>query len=240
MRRTHDPTNVKKLIKALIIDDERGARNEIKRMVGYYPNVEVVGEAENADEARELIEKSKPDLLFLDIQMPGRSGFELLEILEKVPEVIFVTAFDSFALQAFEVSAIDYLMKPIRQERFARAIDRAIERCSNETEHSLFIKDRGKYHVIKWSEVHLIESMDNYAKLFFGNKSVLIKSSLKKLELNPDCSEFFRASRTHMFNMKFIETVLRFGSGIQIILTTSDQITLTERQSIKFKNLKRV
>ncbi len=239
MCRTKYTPTVKKQIRALIIDDERGARNEIRRMLGFYAEVEVIGEAGDADEARGLIGKLKPDLLFLDIQMPGQSGFELLESLVEVPEVIFVTAYDAYALQAFEVSAIDYLMKPIRQERFAKAMDRAIARCANETDHSLFVKDRGKYHLVRWSEVHMITSMDNYAKLFFGSKSVLIKSSLKKLESHPDCSGFFRASRTHMFNMEYIESILKFGSAIKILLTTGDELTLTERQSIKFKAFKK-
>src|SRR3984885_9094476 len=110
-------------ITALIIDDERTARVELRRMLADYPAIEVVGEASNADEAEELIRKAKPDIIFLDIQMPGRSGFDLLESLISVPIVIFVTAFDAYAVKAFEVSALDYLMKPVREERFAKAME---------------------------------------------------------------------------------------------------------------------
>ena len=229
-----------KKIKVLIVDDERSARSEITRMINAYPEVEVVGEAADADKAERLIRLLNPDLLFLDIQMPGRSGFELLEVLDQVPEVIFVTAYDSYALQAFEVSAIDYLLKPVRKERIIKSMERALQRCKGRSDSTLFIKDRGRYHLLKWSDVHLIESMDNYAKLFYGAKSVLIKTSLKKIEENPACEMFFRASRRHMFNLNYIQLVLRSGPGLEVELTTSDRILLSERQAVKFKNLQNI
>jgi two-component SAPR family response regulator len=111
-------------IKVIVIDDERSSREELKRAIKKYQDLEMTGEAKNADEAKTLIETQRPDLIFLDIQMPERSGFDLLESLEEVPEVIFTTAFDQYAVQAFEISALDYLMKPIREERFTRATRR--------------------------------------------------------------------------------------------------------------------
>ena len=226
-----------KTIRAIIIDDERGARQELIRMLKGYPKVIVIGEATNAHEAEKLIMLLKPDLIFLDIQMPGRSGFDLLETLNHIPEVIFVTAFDSFAVKAFEVSAMDYLMKPVREERFKNAMDKAIGKISGESEPSVFVKDRDKYQLIKWKEVHLIESVENYARLFFGKEQVLLKTSLNKLEENPDCQRFFRASRSILFNLDYINLVKNDIEGTLVVLKTGELIRISERQAIKLRNL---
>lgn len=223
-------------IKALVIDDERASRNEIKRMLGDFPRIEVLGEAENATQAAALIRELNPDLLFLDIQMPGKTGFDLLEDLESIPEVIFVTAYDEYALKAFEVSAMDYLMKPIRQERFQQAMDKVLTRFASGAEPRLFVKDRGRYFRIAWSEIRLIESLDNYSRLYFGTQSVLIKSSLKKLEDRPECVDFFRASRNQMFNTNYIAEVRQKGAILEISLSTGEIISLSERKSILFKS----
>lgn len=225
-----------KNIRALVIDDERAARLELLRMLEDYPAITVLGEAANADEAEDIIQSLKPDLLFLDIQMPGRSGFELLESLESVPLVIFITAFDAYAIKAFEVSALDYLMKPVREERFAKAIDQVCKRFMDQAEPRIFIKDRGQYHLIKWKEVHLIESMDNYARLFFGKQSVLFKTSLNQLEEKLDSNMFFRTGRAQLINLNFIERIKQEGSKMSIELTTGELVWLSSRQAIKFKS----
>jgi two-component system LytT family response regulator len=228
-----------KTIRTLIIDDERSARLELLNMLKNYPEIVVLEEAANADEAEELIELLKPDLIFLDIQMPGRSGFELLETLIHLPQVIFVTAYDRYALKAFEVSAMDYLMKPVREERFSKAIAQAIEKCSGQNDSSVFVKDRGRYYLMKWSSVYLIESMDNYARLYFGNEQVLMKTSLNRLEEKLDQKMFFRAGRSQIFNLNFIKTVKRDGNGILVALESGTLVKISERQAIKFKSLKR-
>jgi two-component system, LytTR family, response regulator len=224
-------------IRTLIIDDERGARQELIRMLKDYPQITVLGEAANADEAEQLIALLTPELIFLDIQMPGRSGFELLENLVHVPQVIFVTAFDSYAVQAFEVSAIDYLMKPVREERFKSAIDKAIEKIGRDDNAAIFVKDKGKHHFIKWKDVYLIESVENYARLFFGQEQILLKTSLNKLEENPDCIRFFRASRSILFNIDYINLVKKDNDGTLVELITGELIRISERQAIKFRNL---
>ena len=114
-------------MRALVIDDERLARKELISLLSDYPQIEIVGEAVNADDAQEKIAELKPGLLFLDIQMPGRNGFELLESLDVVPKVIFTTAYDEYALKAFEVNALDYLLKPIRKERLEECIQKVVE-----------------------------------------------------------------------------------------------------------------
>ncbi|TBO44853.1 LytR/AlgR family response regulator transcription factor [Pedobacter kyonggii] len=224
-------------IRTLIVDDERGARKELARMLKSYPQVIVLGEAANADEAEQLIGLLKPDLIFLDIQMPGRSGFDLLENLVHVPQVIFVTAFDSYAVQAFEVSAMDYLMKPVREERFKNAMDKAIEKIGANDGVAVFVKDRGKHHLIKWKDIHLIESVENYARVFFGQEQVLLKTSLNKLEENPDCERFFRASRSILFNLDHISSVKKDNEGMFVALKTGNLIRISERQAVKLRSL---
>ncbi|TCD18615.1 response regulator transcription factor [Pedobacter psychrodurus] len=224
-------------IRTLIVDDERGARQELARMLKSYPQVTILGEAANADEAEQLIGLLKPDLIFLDIQMPGRSGFDLLENLAHVPQVIFVTAFDSYAIQAFEISAMDYLMKPVREERFKSAMDKAIEKIGANDGAAIFVKDRSTHHLIKWKDVHLIESVENYARLFFGQEQVLLKTSLNKIEENPDCERFFRASRSVLFNLDYISSVKKDDEGMFVELKTGNLIRISERQAVKLRSL---
>ena len=156
--------------KTLIIDDERLAREEVRRALDRYPEFEIVGEANNVDDAIGLIEKEQPDIIFLDIHMPGKSGFDLLEELDAVPEVVFTTAYNQYAVQAFEVNALDYLVKPLREERFAKTIEKVrLELRKKEEEQQtplashqkIFIKDGEKVFFIALAEIRLIESMDN-------------------------------------------------------------------------------
>lgn len=228
-----------KNITALIIDDERTARLELRRMLADYPAVTIVGEAANADEAEELIRSEKPDMIFLDIQMPGRTGFELLESLIAVPIVIFVTAFDAYAIQAFEVSALDYLLKPVREERFAKAMEQAMARFKDKEKPVIFVKDRGRYHMIKWEDVHLIESMDNYARLYFSKQTVLLKTSLNQLEEQLDPQQFFRTSRAQIINLHNITTIQDQDGRLTVLLNTGEQIVFSSRQATRFKSMTR-
>jgi two-component system LytT family response regulator len=229
-----------KKVQVIIVDDERTARDEVKRLLESYPDFEVIGEARNADEAKLLIGQKHPDLLFLDIQMPEKSGFELLEMLDSVPQVIFVTAFDQYAVKAFEVSAIDYLMKPVREERFARAIEQVRSKIAVPNDDRIFVKDGQQYHFITWSKVYLIESMDNYARLYFDNKKVFLKSSLNQLEKKLDEAIFFRINRAQIINLQFIEKINTANGRIKITLTIGDVLEVSERQSVKFKNMGRM
>jgi len=227
-----------KKLKVLIIDDERNAREEIKLLLKSYPDIEIVGEAKNADDAKEQIILKHPDLLFLDIQMPEKTGFDLLESLNNVPQVIFTTAYDQYAVKAFEVSAIDYLMKPIREERFAKAMEQLKIKSATKNDDRIFVKDRQQYHFISWSKVHLIESMDNYARLFFEDKNVFLKSSLNLLEEKLDESMFFRVNRAQIININYIEKIIPLPGGkLKILLKTGDAPEASDRQSVKLKKL---
>lgn len=204
--------------------------------------MEIIGEVKNADEAIVQITEKHPDLIFLDVQMPERSGFDLLESLSEVPEVIFTTAFDEYAVKAFEVSALDYLMKPIREERFALAMEKVRQKLTQQiSDPQIFVKDRQQYHFIKWSKVHLIESMDNYARLYFEDKNVFLKSSLNQLEEKLDVSVFFRINRSQIINLQFIQSVQIVPNGrLQISLKTGEVLEASDRQSVKLKSMGRI
>jgi two-component system, LytTR family, response regulator len=231
--------------RALIIDDERLAREEVRRALENYPEFTIVGEANNVEVAKALIEKEQPDIIFLDIHMPGKSGFDLLEELGTVPEVVFTTAYDQYAVQAFEVNALDYLVKPLREERFAKTIEKVkLEFKKQEEEQKvplashqkIFIKDGEKVYFVALAEVSLIESMDNYARLYFGNEKPMIKRSLNQLEERLDPNKFFRANRSQIINTEYIKEIQPyFNNKLRLVLTTGEIVDLSSRQSVIFK-----
>jgi two-component system LytT family response regulator len=231
--------------KTIIVDDERLAREEVKRALSAYPEFVVVGEASNVDEAILVIEKEQPDLIFLDIHMPEKSGFDLLEELTAVPEVVFTTAYNQYAVQAFEVNALDYLVKPLRDERFSITIAKVkkelaktkIKKDHFPMHHKIFIKDGEHCHFIPLTEIRLIESMDNYARLYFGKDKPMIKRSLNILEGKLDADVFFRINRSQIINTQYIKEIRPyFNNKLQIILTTGEKLEVSSRQSVKFKN----
>ena len=234
-----------KKIKVVIIDDERLAREEIKRALQFYEDFVLIGEAENADDAKILIETEMPDLIFLDIQMPEKSGFDLLESLDNVPAVLFITAYDQFAIQAFEVSALDYLMKPIREERFAKAIQKIREAINMKSslndslakDRKIFIKDGEKRFFIQLDEIYLIESLENYTRLFFQDKKALQRRSLRQWEEMLDKNIFFRINRTEIINTQYIQEVkTTIGGRLEVKLKTGELLEVSNRQSVRFRN----
>ncbi len=237
--------------KALIIDDERLARNELKKLLQEFPEVEVIGEAANATEGIEKIEELSPDLIFLDIQMPGKTGFDMLVELEKAPHVIFTTAYDEFALKAFEVNALDYLMKPVEPKRLADALHKLQQAEEKEmaalanahrsllTENDqVFVKDGERCWFVKLSEVRLFESVGNYAKVYFAGNKPLILKSLNALEDRLDEKTFFRANRKHIVNLRMIDKVEPyFNGGLLLDLKGGEKIEVSRRQAVKFKEM---
>jgi two-component system LytT family response regulator len=231
--------------KTIIIDDERLAREEVKRALENFPEFEIIGEANNADKAKDLIENTQPDIIFLDIHMPKKSGFDLLEELGTVPEVVFTTAYDQYAVKAFEFNALDYIVKPIREERFAKAIEKIkkeLAKVKKETlapfllHRKIFIKDGEHCYFIPLSSISLIESVENYAKLHFDGKTVMIKRSLNLLEEKLDPGIFFRVNRSQIINTEYITEIHPyFNNKLQIVLTTGEKLEVSSRQSVKFK-----
>jgi len=231
--------------KTIIIDDERLAREEVKRALSNYPEFVVLGEAANVDDAIMLIEKEHPDLIFLDIHMPEKSGFDLLEELAVVPEVVFTTAYDQYAVKAFEVDALDYLVKPLREERFAITIEKIkaefskteVKRDPLPIHNKIFIKDGEHCHFIPLKDIRLIQSMDNYARLFFGKDKAMIKRSLNLIEEKLDPNVFFRINRGQIVNTEYISQIdPYFKNKLKITLTTGETLEVSSRQSAKFKN----
>jgi len=238
---------------AIVIDDERLARNELKKLLSDYPEVEVIGEAGNVDEAIKLIEEMGPDLIFLDIQMPAKTGFDLLAELEVVPSVIFTTAHDEYALKAFEVNALDYLLKPIDPRRLSDAIQKVVlveerEEIASENRgdnrsflsdnDQVFVKDGEKCWFVKLSEIRLFESVGNYARVFFGTNKPLILKSLNSLEERLDPKTFFRANRKHIVNLRMIEKVEPFfNGGLLLEIKGGEKIEVSRRQAVRFKEM---
>lgn len=230
-----------KKIKALVVDDERLAREEIKRHLHPYTAFEIAGEAENVNEAGELVNLLQPDIIFLDIQMPDGTGFDFLESLNVVPEIIFTTAFNQYAVKAFEVNALDYLVKPVREERFAKAVEKILHKFSQEQPEekaaNLFVKEGERCYFIKPADISVIESSGNYARIYFNDKKVLIKRSLNQLENILDNAMFLRINRTIIVNKDCIIQMKPLADGRLLICLPGDKnFTVSVRRSAQFKS----
>jgi two-component system, LytTR family, response regulator len=239
--------------RAIIIDDERLARNELKKLLLDFPDVEIVAEATNAKEGIEKIEEFNPDLIFLDIQMPGKTGFDMLAELDKAPHVIFTTAYDDYALKAFEVNALDYLLKPIEPKRLQDALHKVevaeekenaatvasvVNRTVLTEDDQVFVKDGERCWFVKLNEIRLFESVGNYAKVYFSTNKPLILKSLNSLEERLEEKTFFRANRKHIINMRWIEKIEPyFNGGLLVELRGGEKIEVSRRQTVKFKEM---
>jgi two-component system, LytTR family, response regulator len=240
-------------MRAIIIDDERLARAELRKLLQEFPDIEIVDEAGNVEEGISKIDAHNPDLIFLDIQMPGKTGFDLLAEVDKAPQVIFTTAYDEYALKAFEVNALDYLLKPVEPKRLADAIQKlnAVENGNHQSgyvsqenrsllteDDQVFVKDGDRCWFVKLSEIRLFESVGNYAKVFFGTNKPLILKSLNALEERLDEKTFFRANRKHIVNLKLIEKIEPyFNGGLLLELKGGEKIEVSRRQTVKFKEM---
>ena len=240
-------------MKAIIIDDERLARAELRKLLQEFPEIEIVDEAANAEEGLQKIESTNPDLIFLDIQMPGKTGFDMLSELDRSPQVIFTTAYDEYALKAFEVNALDYLLKPIEPKRLADAMMKLhhVESAGSHNSFSsdanrgllteddqVFVKDGERCWFVRLGEIRLFESVGNYAKVFFGAHKPLILKSLNALEERLDEKTFFRANRKHIVNLRLIDKIEPyFNGGLLLELKGGEKIEVSRRQTVKFKEM---
>lgn len=238
-------------MKALIVDDERLARKELMSLLSDYTQIEVVGEAVNVDDAYQKIKELQPDLLFLDIQMPEKTGFDLLEMLDDVPQVIFTTAYDEYAIKAFEVNALDYLLKPIQPERLKESIYKLSTAREKEEEGSerekaaklgpndqVFVKDGDKCWFVRLSKIRLFESDGNYIKVYFDNQKPMIHKSLNALDERLDDKVFFRANRKHMINLNWVDNIEPwFNGGLMVTLQGGEKVEVSRRQATKFKDM---
>lgn len=235
-------------IKTIIVDDERLAREGLKNLLKEYSEIEIIGEAGNVDEALDLIDKLRPQLMFLDIEMPEKSGFDLLEELIDTPCVVFTTAYNEFAIKAFEVNALDYLLKPIQPARLREAltrvkkeiteIDQDKEKNRLDEKDQVFIRDGDRCWFVKLEDIRLIESAGNYAKIFFDKFHPLIHKTLNALDERLSTSMFFRANRQQIINLRYIDKIEPFfNSGFLIYMKDGTKVEVSRRQAVKFKEM---
>jgi two-component system LytT family response regulator len=226
----------------MIIDDEPPARRELRRLLTDFPWLEIVGEAGNVDQAEGMVESLSPDLLFLDIQMPGGTGFDLLSRLEHLPQVIFTTAHDEHAVRAFEVDALDYLLKPIDPSRLAAALARVKIAHAGRAPlpeavlEQIFVRDGDRCWFVPLREVRLLSSEGNYIRLSWGKTQPLLGRALAALEPRLDPNRFFRANRRQILNLDFIEHVeLGVNGRLHAQLRDGPEVEISRRQARLFK-----
>jgi two-component system LytT family response regulator len=236
-------------LKAVIVEDSRLARNELKELLKAHKEIELLGEAENVDDGFKLINDTKPDLLFLDINMPEKDGFHLLEMLDDVPTTIFTTAFDEYAIKSFEYNAFDYLLKPINQKRFSKSIEKVIEKAGDSSlseakdeeslslDKQIFIKDAEKCWLVKIQDIALFEIVGNYTRVFFKDNKPLIYKSLAQIEEKLPNEVFFRANRQQVININHVKKVVSWFNGkLKIEMNSGEEIEISRRQSYIFKD----
>jgi two-component system LytT family response regulator len=235
-------------MKTIIVDDERLAREAFKSMLKKYPQIEIIGEYKNTIEAEEALKKNQVDLMFIDIQMPGETGLEFLERIDHAPRTIFVTAYDEYALKAFELNAFDYLLKPLDPERLEETIKKleeeekipesVVQNKKLKSGDKILIKDGDRVWFIKIDDIRLFESEGNYVKVYFEDKHPLILRSLNSLEDRLDPYLFFRANRKYLINLNKIKTIdTWFNGGLQVVMDCDTKIDISRRQAIKFKDM---
>jgi len=235
-------------ISAVIVEDSRLARNELKELLKSHADIELVGEAENVDKGVQLIKKTNPELLFLDINMPEKDGFELLELLDEVPITIFTTAFDEYAIKSFEYNALDYLLKPINQKRFDQAMDKVKMRLEGTTDiatdenrlnenSQIFIKDGDRCWLLKIGNISHFEIVGNYTRVFFEDEKPMLYKSLNQIEEKLPEAHFFRVNRQQLVNTNYIKDVVPWFNGkLKLTMQNGDEIEVSRRQSYLFKD----
>ena len=245
-------------MRVLLVDDSRLARAELRRVLLAFPDVVVTGEARNADEARAHLATHRPDLLLLDIHMPGETGFELLASLEAAPLVVFTTAFDAHALRAFEVNALDYLLKPVQEMRLAAALDKVRAQLQSEDPNTglqpalptvapalltgqdqVFVKDGERCWFVRLAEVRLFEVTGSYTQIYFDQHRPLIPRTLAQLEARLDPKVFFRANRQQIINLHFVADVEPwFSHSLRLTLRGGAEVVeVSRQQSVRFREL---
>ncbi|MBU3660246.1 MAG: response regulator transcription factor [Flavobacteriales bacterium] len=239
-------------MRTIIIDDERLAREELRSLLKEYQEIEIVAEAINGIDGIEKIKEFNPDLIFLDVSMPGMNGFEMLKQLEDLPQVVFVTAHDEFALQAFENQALDYILKPIDPEKIANVVRKISNENSFEDEQLLnlrksrrlsendkvFIKDGEKCWFIELKNIRMLESDGNYVKVYFDTFRPMVLRSLNSFEEKLDNEVFFRANRKFIINLNHVVAIENwFNGGLKVELSKGEKIEISRRQAIRFRDI---
>jgi two-component system, LytTR family, response regulator len=231
------------MINALIVEDSELARLELKTQLKVHPNIMLIGEAADVPEAVEMIKELSPDVVFMDIDLPGGNAFDILQQLIIVPKLIFVTAFENFALEAFEHGSVDYLLKPIKSDRLAKAINKLSDHFKETTNlidqnSQFFVKDGDQCWLVKLGDVRYLEAVGNYSKIYFRDHSPLVYRSLTGIEERVEDNILFRANRKQLVNLKFIKSIEPGDGGmLYLTLECGAELEVSRRQASKFKQL---
>ena len=246
-----------KKIRTLIVDDETLARELIRNYLSVYPEIEIIGECENGFEAARDISEFKPDLVFLDIQMPKITGFELLEIIDHQPLIIFTTAYNQYAIRAFEMNAVDYLLKPFSKDRFQDALKKVESRLNEkdrnnkelnalknfhqenrETLERIVVKSGHKIHVITCDKIHYLEAQDDYVMIYTAEGKYLKQSTMKYFEEHLDGRQFLRVHRSYIVHMDRIERIEPYTrESYLLFLKTGEKIPVSKTGYDKLKEV---
>lgn len=241
-------------IRAIIIEDEALARNLLKNYLNGHEKIEVIGECENGFDGLKAINELKPELVFLDVQMPKLTGFEMLELLEYKPEIIFTTAYNQFAIKAFEQHAVDYLLKPFSKDRLLVAVERAIEKIEGNKSGDLpidklteipesdviervVVKDKNKIHIIPVEQIRYIESLDDYVMIYTKEKRFVKQKTMKFFEDHLNPNEFIRIHRSYIVKVEEIAEIQQYEKESHIVILKNDHMKLKVSKT-GYKNLK--
>ncbi len=237
------------MIRTLLVDDEPLALLELESMLKHHAEIEIVGFAHSGGEAIAKIQDLQPELLFLDISMPDKSGFDILQDADYAPHVVFVTAYDTYAVKAFEVNALDYLLKPVNTDRLSETIQKIVKHIQTpkvagtrteplSIDKRIFIKNGDRCYFVPLSDIYLIESVGNYARLYFHDNRPLMHKSLNYLEEKLPTTHFFRANRQHIINIHCIKNISPFfNNTLQVEMLNGYTVEISQRQSVIFKEL---
>ncbi len=242
-------------LRAIIVEDEKPARELVKAFLKNHENIELVCECDNGFDGVKAINEMKPDLVFLDIQMPKLTGFEMIELLDELPDVIFTTAFDQYAIKAFELSAVDYLMKPFSKQRFSEAIEKVYHRLSQQSEkpkvkefadqvkedteeiERIFVKTGSKIDVVPVPEIVRIESEDDYVEIFTPKGKFLKKETMNYLEKVLPKDTFVRVHRSSIINLNNIQKIEKYGKdSSMVILKDGSRVNVSKSRIKDLKN----
>ena len=235
-------------MKVVVVEDSRLAREGLVRMLRAFEQIEIVGVAEDAEQALALIRRTAPDVLFLDIHLPGASGFDLLERLDSMPALVFTTAYSEYAIRSFDFNTVDYLLKPISAERLAQAIRKLSGPADAapaddwqpvlDIGSKIFIKDGERCHLVALDAIRYIESCKNYAQIFFGDQRAYVKKSLSAIEARLPPRHFFRVSRQHIVNLHAITGIAEaIHQGYDVTLTGGTVVEVSRRHAAQLKEL---
>lgn len=245
-------------LKTIIIEDEELARNLLRSYLKDHPDIELIGECENGFDGVKAINDKKPDLVFLDIQMPKITGFEMIELLDFKPQIIFTTAYDQYALKAFELNAVDYLLKPFSKDRMIAAIEKVKHRIQNEEKidekleelsnfrpgeefiDRIVVKDRSKIHIITVDQIRYIESLDDYVMIYTHDGRHIKQKTMKFFETNLDPKNFIRIHRSYIVQVDNIAEIQQYEKESYIVILKDAAKTKLKVSKTGYKKIKEV